>query len=153
VNGIDIEPAAEQRTRGRVVRTYSLLFLFLMLRAFGNLSLAWGTKHFSQTLSINPAAYLEAMLDPLIAGGVAMLVVALLTRMALLSLADLSFILPVTAIGYVLAALLGRLLLHEEVTAQRWLGIALIFAGAALVGSTAQNSTSQNTTGGPGRLK
>ena len=43
------------------------------------------------------------MLHPGIAAGVAMLILALLVRLALLSLADLSFILPMTAIGYVLA--------------------------------------------------
>ena len=46
-----------------------------------------------------------------------MLILSLFTRMALLSLADLSFVLPVTAVGYVLAALLGKVFLHEAVTA------------------------------------
>jgi uncharacterized membrane protein len=74
--------------------------------------------------------------------GIAALILALLTRMALLSLADLSFVLPVTAVGYVLAVFLGKVFLHETVTRQRWLGTALIFAGAALVGSTSRNTTS-----------
>jgi uncharacterized membrane protein len=65
----------------------------------------------------------------------------LLVRLALLSLADLSFILPMTAIGYVLAALLGRFFLHEAVSPQRWLAVTLIFAGAVLVSST-RHSTS-----------
>jgi drug/metabolite transporter (DMT)-like permease len=117
-------------------RTYSLLVLFLLLRAFGNLSLAWGTKHFSQALSANPLTYLAAMLDPFVALGIGMLIVALLVRMALLSLADLSFVLPLTAIGYVLAALCGEFFLHEGIDAGQWLGILMIFAGAALVSST-----------------
>ena len=54
--------------------------------------------------------------------------------------------LPVTAVGYVLAALLGRFFLAEPVSPERWLGTALIFAGAALVGSTPRNTT-WNTTG------
>jgi len=107
----------------------------------GNLSLAWGTKHFPQVLSLNPVVYLRAMVDPFVALGIAMLILALLTRMALLSLADLSFVLPVTAIGYVLAALFGRVFLHEAVTAQQWLGTVLIFLGTGLVGTTAQNTT------------
>ncbi len=129
-------------------RTYSLLVLFLLLRAFGNLSLAWGTKHFSQTLSANPLTYLLAMLDPFVALGIAMLIVALLVRMALLSLADLSFVLPLTAVGYVLAALCGEFFLHESIAAGQWLGILMIFAGAALVGSTPQS-----TAKGPGQSK
>ena len=61
-----------------------------------------------------------------------------LVRLALLSVADLSFILPMTAIGYVLAAALGRFFLQEPVSPRRWLAVGLIFAGAALVGSTQQ---------------
>src|SRR5580704_19774217 len=111
-------------------RTYTLLGLFVFLRPLGNLSLAWGTKHFPQVLSLNPVVYLRAMVDPFVALGIAMLILALLTRLALLSLADLSFVLPVTAIGYIFAALLGRFFLHEEVSLERWLGTVLIFAGA-----------------------
>ena len=122
-------------------RTYSLLLLFIFLRPLGNLSLAWGTKHFPQVLSSNPVVYLRAMADPFVALGILMLVLALLTRMALLSLADLSFVLPVTAIGYVLATLFGKVFLHETVTAQQWVGTVLIFMGTGLVGTTSQNTT------------
>jgi drug/metabolite transporter (DMT)-like permease len=78
------------------------------------------------------------MLHPGVAAGIVMLIVALLVRLALLSVADLSFILPLTAVGYVLAAVLGKFFLQEPVSLQRWLAVALIFAGAALVGSTPQ---------------
>jgi uncharacterized membrane protein len=109
-------------------RTYSLLGVFVLLRAIGNLSLAWGTKHFPETLATNPLSYLRAIL-------------AMLLRMAILGVADLSFVLPLTAVGYVLATLLGKFILHEEVTPERWVGTALIFLGVALVGSTPQNTT------------
>ncbi|HUB81242.1 MAG TPA: hypothetical protein VMB03_20715 [Bryobacteraceae bacterium] len=125
----------------KLVRTYFLLVLFLALRAFGNLSLAWGTKHMPETLAADPLVYIRSMLHPGIAVGVVMLIVALLVRLALLSLADLSFILPMTAIGYVLAALLGRVFLHETVSPQRWFAVLLIFGGAALVSSTPQATT------------
>ena len=128
-------------SHAKTIRTYALLLLFVLLRPFGNLSLAWGTKHFPQALSIHPAVYIRAMLDPFVALGIAMLILSLLTRLALLSFADLSFVLPVTAIGYVLAALFGKLFLHEDVTTRQWLGTVLIFMGTALVGSTARNTT------------
>lgn len=125
----------------RTLRTYSLLLLFIFLRPVGNLALAWGTKHFPQSLSVDPSVYLRAMLDPFVALGIAMLILSVLTRLALLSLADLSFVLPVTAVGYILATLFGQVFLHESVTAQQWLGTVLIFMGTALVGSTAHNTT------------
>jgi drug/metabolite transporter (DMT)-like permease len=130
-----------QRRSGGVLKTYSVLLLFLALKAGGNLSMAWGMKQVPEKMSMNPALYLRAMLDPFVAMGVAALILALLTRMALLSLADLSFVLPVTAIGYVIAVFVGKVFLHEAVTSRRWLGTLLIFAGAALVGSTTRSTT------------
>jgi drug/metabolite transporter (DMT)-like permease len=123
------------------VKTYSLLAAFVALRAFGNLALAFGTKHFSESLALNPLSYLRAMLSPFVAAGVVMLIVAMLVRMAVLGLADLSFVLPLTAIGYVFAALLGRFILHEQVSPERWLGTALIFIGVAIVSATPPNTT------------
>ncbi len=128
-------------TQRNSLRVYCVLLLFIGLKAAGNLSLAWGMKHLPQTMSANPLPYLQAMLDPFVALGILTLILALLTRMALLSLADLSFVLPVTAVGYVLAAFLGKTFLHELVTPQRWLGTILIFAGASLVGSTPRSTT------------
>jgi drug/metabolite transporter (DMT)-like permease len=116
-----------------LIRTYAVVALFIALKAVGNLSLAWGMKHSSH--------YWEALLDPAVALGVVMLIFSVLTRMALLSMADLSFVLPVTAIGYVLAAFLGKTFLHEIVTPQRWAGTVLIVIGAALVGSTSESTT------------
>ena len=124
-----------------LLRTYSVLLLFIGLKAAGNLSLAWGMTHLTQEASANPLFYLRAMLDPFVALGIVLLIVALLARMVLLSVADLSFVLPVTAVGYVLAALLGKAVLHEVVTRQRWLGILLIFGGATLVSFTKQKTT------------
>jgi uncharacterized membrane protein len=56
--------------------------------------------------------------------------------MALMSWADLSFALPLMAIGYVLAAVLGHFVLDENVNTAQWWGVILIFAGSALVGAT-----------------
>lgn len=121
------------------LKTFFVLFLFIALKAIGNLSLAWGMKHLPDA-GANPLAYIRAMLDPFVALGVISLIVALLTRMVLLSLADLSFVLPVTAVGYIIAAFLGKAVLHETVTSRRWLGTVLIFIGAALVSSTGEKS-------------
>jgi uncharacterized membrane protein len=125
---------------GAPFRALRLLMLVLILRPFGNVCLAWGMKHFPQALSVNPLPYLTAMLNPYVALGIAALILSMLTRMALLSLADLSFVLPLTATGYIFSTLLGRFLLAEQVSIARWLGTALIFIGTALVGSTAHKT-------------
>jgi drug/metabolite transporter (DMT)-like permease len=122
--------------RTLVLKTFSVLLLFIALKQVGNLALAWGMKHLAESSSDAPLAFLRSVLNPYVLLGIGALIVALLVRIVLLSLSDLSFVLPVTAVGYVLSALLGKIVLHEEVTSTRWLGTLLIFAGAALTSST-----------------
>src|SRR6202140_4932040 len=122
INGVRDGP---RHSPGAALKTYFVLLFFLALKAAGNSWMAWGMKQVPERMSMNPALYLRAMLNPFVTMGIVALILALLTRMALLSLADLSFVLPVTAIGYVFAALLGRFFLHEEVSLERWLGTIL----------------------------
>jgi drug/metabolite transporter (DMT)-like permease len=84
-----------------------------------------------------PLDYIAVLFQPWVALGVVLLIVWMMSRMALLSWADLSYVLPVTSIGYVLVAVVGRWLLHESITNTRWAGIALIMVGVALVGGGA----------------
>jgi len=53
----------------------------------------------------------------------------LITQPSLLSRVDLSYVLPVTSISYVLTALMGKFLLHEPVSTERWIGIGLVVLG------------------------
>jgi drug/metabolite transporter (DMT)-like permease len=82
----------------------------------------------------SPLDYITVLFHPYVALGVVLLVLWMLSRMALLSWADLSYVVPVTSVGYVLVALVGRLLLNEQISAKRWAGIILIVAGVSLVG-------------------
>jgi uncharacterized membrane protein len=113
-----------------------LVITVTLLNAFGNLSLAWGMKHAAVRVGLSPTGYLKDMLNPFVALGIALLIMWLLTRMALLSWADLSFVLPVTAVGYFLAAVLGRVFLHETISTAQWVGTLLIFVGTGIVGTT-----------------
>lgn len=86
---------------------------------------------------------LASLLQPAVITGIILLIGWTLARMHLLSLADLSFVLPVTAIGYVLNALIGHFLLGEAVSAMRWSGTALIVTGTVLTGFTLSSSRNQ----------
>ena len=118
------------------IRTIGLLLAVVIANAFGNLSLAWGMRHAEETVGLDPAAYIRVMMNPGVALGIVLLILWLLLRMTLLSWADLSFVLPLTSLGYVLAAVLGVGFLSETVTPVHWLGTLLIFAGTLLVGTT-----------------
>jgi uncharacterized membrane protein len=117
-------------------RTLVLVLAVVCLNAVGNLSLAWGMRHSVQAVALNPIDYIRALESPYVAAGTLLLILWLLTRMALLSRADLSFVVPLTSLGYILAAVLGRMFLSETVAPARWLGTLLIVGGTAIVGGT-----------------
>ncbi len=110
--------------------------MVVVTNVVGNLLLSMGMRRVGSMIGQPPIAYIQALFHPLVAGGVALLIVWLISQMTLLSWADLSYVVPVTSIGYVLAALAGRVFLHEQITLQRWGGIGLIMFGVMLVSRT-----------------
>lgn len=82
----------------------------------------------------SPVALLAAIFAPWVALGILLLILWLLSRMAFLSFADLSYVLPVTSLGYVASAFIGHFWLGETISIQRWAGTLLIVGGTILVG-------------------
>jgi len=113
------------------LKTWICATVVVLTNVFGNFCLKRGMPADLPT----PLSYIAAIFQPWAALGVVLLIAWMLSRMTLLSWADLSYVLPVTAIGYVLVALESKLFLHEEITLKRWAGIVLIMAGVALVGA------------------
>lgn len=126
---------------GPVLKTRLFTILVILTNVLGDSSLRVGMRQVGPIVSASPTAYLLAFLNPWVAIGVSLLILWMLSHMALLSWADLSYVLPVTSIGYALVALAGRVFLHEEVSPTRWAGILLIVGGVILVGRTEFNTT------------
>lgn len=121
------------------VKTCICATVVVLTNVFGDFFMKRGMTGMQEIAG--PLGYIATLFQPWVALGVALLIVWQLSRMALLSWADLSYVLPVTSIGYVLVALLGRMLLNERITGTRWAGIVLIVAGVALVsGGTAPHT-------------
>jgi drug/metabolite transporter (DMT)-like permease len=57
----------------------------------------------------------------------------------LLSQKDVSVVWPLTSLGFVITALAAHLVRHEQVSALRWAGVAVIVVGAALVALSDQS--------------
>src|SRR4051794_23023970 len=120
-------------------KTWIFTVIVVLSNAFGDYFMKRGMPEGS---SLNtPLEYIAILFQPWVTLGVLLLVVWQLSRMALLSWADLSYVLPVTSVGYVLVALIGRVLLNESISPTRWAGIVLIMAGVALVSGGTAPST------------
>lgn len=134
-------PATSNRT---TVRKKTALFTVLTVvsNVIGNSALTHGMQQ-AGDMGNSPLAMIAVLFHPWVAFGVSLLIIWTLSHMALLSWADLSYVLPVTAVGYVLTALSGLLILGETITGTRWLGILLITAGVTLVGLTSPSTVNR----------
>jgi len=112
-------------------KTRIFTIIVVLSNALGNFFLDRGMRN--RTTS-TVSEYVAAIFNSWVMLGIVLLIVWLLTRMALLSWADLSYVLPVTSLGYVASILLGRFFLNEHISPLRWAGTLLIVAGTVLVG-------------------
>jgi drug/metabolite transporter (DMT)-like permease len=121
------------------------LFVAIVVSAdlTGNLMLRAGMRGLTTLPGLAPIAYLQVLLNPWVIVGVLLQIVDLAAQLTLLSWADLSYVVPVTSIGYVLAALAGKLFLHEPLSAPRCAAIVLIMAGVILVTRTQRSTASR----------
>ena len=117
-------------------KTRLFVLIVVCSNVLGNGLLSAGMKG-AGTAPVSPAFYVQAFLNPLVAAGICVLIVNLLSLAALMSWADLSYAVPMTALAYVLTALVGKVFLDEHVPLAHWVGIALIAGGVGLVSRTA----------------
>ena len=129
------------------LKTWICAVIVIFSNVFGNFFMKRGMP----AELASPLEYITVLFQPWVSLGVVLLIVWTLSRMALLSWADLSYVVPVTSVGYVLVAIVGRVLLHEQISNRRWAGIALIMAGVALVGSGAPKTTPDKARGAAAR--
>ncbi len=130
-------------------KTQLLVLIVVVSNVIGNVSLSHGMHQVGRIVSASPLDYGRAFATPWTAAGICILTIWMLSDLALLSRADLSFVLPVTASAYVLVALFGEFLLHDHISWERWLGILLISGGVIL----AEETPTRTTTGPPGHLR
>jgi len=115
------------------LKTRTVIALLVASNVLGNFTLSRGLHEVGRLVSLSPWPYIHAFVNPLVVLGVLLLIVWLISQLSLLSRVDLSYVLPVTSVSYVLTAMMGEFLLHERVSTERWIGIGLIGLGVSLV--------------------
>jgi drug/metabolite transporter (DMT)-like permease len=123
-----------------VIKTLVLVLIAGLLGGTGHVMLAKGMKTIGD-LTEAPASRVGGMVgrvatNPWVLVGVVLQAAFFFMYLTLLSRADVSQVLPMTAFDYIVVALLAQLLLAEVVTPARWTGIGLIVLGVFLVSRT-----------------
>ena len=123
-----------------MLKTLVLVVIAVLIGGTGHVLLSKGMRTVGD-LTEAPASRIGAMIvgavsNPWLLLGVALQAAFFAMYLTLLSRAQVSQVLPMTALDYVVVALLARLVLAEAVTPARWAGIALIVVGVVLVSRT-----------------
>lgn len=120
-----------------IARTVGVMLVAVVAVTAGDLFMAQGMKAVGEIrldglASLGRTAW-RILRTPKIWAAISMMASFFFLWLSVLSWADLSLALPMTALTYVLNALLAGPVLGERVTLLRWLGTLLIFAGVLLV--------------------
>jgi drug/metabolite transporter (DMT)-like permease len=115
------------------LRKYAVLGAVIVFGAVGDAILSHGMRAVGEVTLSRWHHVIFAVLHPWVALGILFLLAFFTCYMVALSWADLTYVLPATSLGYVLLAFLAKFVLHEGVTATRWIGIVLISAGVGFV--------------------
>ena len=124
------------RKHSLVWKTAVISIVVIATNVIGNYALKRGLDQVGVVETWSPMPYIRAFSHPWVAVGVIFMLAWLLSRLLLLSWADLSYVLPVTSFSYVLSAVAGAIYLHEKVTLMQWAGISAITVGTAMVAFT-----------------
>jgi drug/metabolite transporter (DMT)-like permease len=114
-------------------RQYLILGLVALCAPLGDTCLSRGMTRLPDISLAHPFTLITAVFTPWIAFGIALLIGFFASYLTALSWADLTFVLPATAFGNVIVALLSRFWLHEAISFERWTGIVLITVGVGFV--------------------
>jgi drug/metabolite transporter (DMT)-like permease len=114
-----------------------LFTLIVVAGTGGELCVSRAMKVVGEAPSLHPLEIakiiLRALHVPWMWLGGAMMAVAFFALLGALSIYDVSFVVPVTALSYVAGAFGGVVFLREHVSLQRWLGVLLVAIGVTLV--------------------
>ena len=97
---------------------------------------SWDMKRHGEVTSFRPASIAVWFRRWPQILAVAFMAISFFCFIQLLSIAELSFAVPVTAANIVFETFLARLILKEDVLPPRWLGVFLVAAGVALLART-----------------
>jgi drug/metabolite transporter (DMT)-like permease len=119
------------------MREALLLFFVVVSGTGGEICVTRAMKRVGEVTDFRPLAVvrviLRALKVPWMWIGVAMMALAFFSLLAVLSIENVSFVVPMTALNYAAGALGGKFFLGERVTSRRWAGVLIVCVGVTLV--------------------
>lgn len=120
-----------------MLKTFVLVLVAVLIGGTGHVMLSKGMKTVGDLTEASSSRLgpmiARAVTSPWVLLGVTLQAGFFFLYLTLLSRAEVSQLLPMTAIDYIVVALLAQWLLAEAVTPVRWAGIAFVAVGVLLI--------------------
>lgn len=117
--------------------TILMIALIVLPNAAGDVYITKGMKQVGEVSTLNPKELLaiagRALSNMNMLLGIFCLAVSFFSFLAILTWADMSFVVPATSSVYVVAILGAKFILKERINALRWAGTLLVCVGVALI--------------------
>jgi drug/metabolite transporter (DMT)-like permease len=114
-----------------------LFFFIVVVGTAGELCVTRALKIIGEMNRFTPRAILEFIGRSFRVGwmwvGFAMMALAYFALLGMLARANVSYVVPITSLSYVVGAVGGRWFLGESVSHRRWIGVLLVCGGVVLV--------------------
>jgi drug/metabolite transporter (DMT)-like permease len=123
------------------IQQYLILAFVSVSVPLGDASLSRGMTSLPVISLAHPLTLIAAVFTPWIALGILLLIGYFASYLTALSWADLTYVMPATALGNVFVALLAHFWLHEAISPMRWMGVVLITVGVGFVAQGPANTT------------
>jgi drug/metabolite transporter (DMT)-like permease len=120
-----------------VIRDAFMLTVLICGSTGGEIAITHGMKAAGEPARLRPKAIVQFLGRALRSGwfwtGVPLMALSFYSLLLLLSWDPISFVIPASAMSYVVGTLGAKYILREEISAARWTGVVLVCTGVALV--------------------
>ena len=120
-----------------MAREIPFLLLIVLSGTSGELCVARAMKTIGEVTDFRPASLIRVIFKAMRVGwmwmGITLMAIAFFALLGALSIENVTFVVPVTALSYAAGALGGKIFLGEGVSRRRWFGVLLVCAGVTLV--------------------
>ncbi len=120
-----------------MLQTIVVISIAVVIATIGDILMATGVKSLGEVQVRDWASFVAVVkrvwATPRIFVAVGLMISFFVLWLSVLSWVDLSLALPMTAMTYVLNAILAKPLMGEEVSVRRWVGTIIIFLGVVAV--------------------
>jgi drug/metabolite transporter (DMT)-like permease len=121
-----------------MIRSVLVFLVFILSTTGGEIAITYGMKETGEPARLRPRALLiflgRALRNAWFWVGIPQLALSFYLLLLLLSWEPISLVIPASALNpYVFGTLAAKYILGEQISPQRWAGVALVCAGVALV--------------------